>query len=68
MIRSRDYLPQFKNPQVMGDDGIARPAKNVMTIRQLLTHSAGFTYGFAPDSIVDKAYFEAQLFFPLTRS
>lgn len=58
-----DYLPQFKNPQVMGDDGIARPAKNVMTIRQLLTHSAGFTYGFAPDSIVDKAYFEAQLFF-----
>ena len=58
-----DYLPQFKNPQVMGDDGIARPAKNVMTIRQLLTHSAGFTYGFAPDNIVDKAYFEAQLFF-----
>ena len=58
-----DYLPRFQNPQVMGDDGVARPAKNIMTIRQLLTHSAGFTYGFAPDSIVDKAYFEAQLFF-----
>ncbi len=57
-----DYLPQFKNVQVMGDDGVARPAKNTMTIRQLLTHSAGFTYGFRPDSEVDKAYMEAQLF------
>ena len=57
-----NYLPQFAAMRVLGDDGIERPAKNPITIRQLLTHSAGFTYGFAPDSPADKLYNEAQLF------
>ncbi len=56
------YLPILANPTVMGEDGVARPAQNTMTIRQLLTHSAGYTYGFAPDSLVDIEYQKARLF------
>ena len=56
------YLPQFASMRVLNDDGVEAPAKNPITIRQLLTHSAGFTYGFAPDSPTDILYQQARLF------
>ena len=44
-----NYLPEFKNLQVfVGGTAEAPelvPAKQVLTIRHLLTHSSGFTYG-----------------------
>ncbi|THU76743.1 beta-lactamase [Dendrothele bispora CBS 962.96] len=48
-------LHEWKNPMVLAgwdDDGkpITRPAKNKMTLRQLLTHSAGMGY----DQSIDK--------------
>jgi CubicO group peptidase (beta-lactamase class C family) len=47
------YLPGFDKLQVITKfneaDGTAesRPAKNVMTVRQLLTHTSGIGYGFS---------------------
>lgn len=45
------YIPEFKNPQVLMSSNekdstyTARPAKSDITIRQLLTHTAGISYG-----------------------
>lgn len=44
-----DILPQLANPEVLegfgpGDTPILRPAKGRITLRQLLTHTAGFGY------------------------
>ena len=37
-----------------------RPANASMTIRQVLSHSAGLSYGFIePESVIDKAYIAA---------
>lgn len=46
-----DYIPAFKDMQVITEQGKKRgeyktePAKSQITIRQLLSHSAGITYG-----------------------
>ncbi len=55
------YLPEFADPKVLKPDATSiedtEPAKGSMTIRQLLSHSAGLSYGFIePESIIDKAY------------
>ena len=45
------YLPEFKNPQVLktfdaaGTNYTAEPAKSEITIRQLLDHTSGLGYG-----------------------
>jgi CubicO group peptidase (beta-lactamase class C family) len=46
------YVPEFKNMQVAvpGEDKTSYtlvPAKSEITVRQLLTHTSGITYGFA---------------------
>jgi methyl acetate hydrolase len=47
------YLPKYKNLQVItnynpADDSYqTRPAKGPITIRQLLTHTSGYSYGFS---------------------
>jgi methyl acetate hydrolase len=49
------YLPALANPRVITSwnaaDGTytAVPAKNAMTVRQLLTHTSGLGYGFTSD-------------------
>ena len=48
------YIPEFKNPrvlvEVLADSSFSsRPAKNEITIRQLLTHTSGIGYGFQDD-------------------
>ena len=54
------YLPEFAEPRVMLDDGSTRPASRPITIRHLLTHTAGLTYG-GGESRVSKLYGEADL-------
>jgi CubicO group peptidase (beta-lactamase class C family) len=44
------YIPEFKNPMVVikssaSDTGILVPAKSEITIRELLNHTSGITYG-----------------------
>ncbi len=47
------YLPQFKNMNVF-EDGVLRPAKKQITIRELLTHTSGLAYHFtAPPELVE---------------
>ena len=57
----KKYIPEFSNPQVLvsfneTDSGFStRPAKSDITIRQLLTHTSGISYGNGPTSkIYDK--------------
>jgi CubicO group peptidase (beta-lactamase class C family) len=51
------YLPEFKGPRVQwekADETV--PATREITIRDLLRHTSGLTYGFLDDSPVDKLY------------
>lgn len=60
-----DYLPEFANPHVMvgGNDmsPVTRPASRSITIRDILTHCSGLTYGFLRQGPVDARYREAGL-------
>jgi CubicO group peptidase (beta-lactamase class C family) len=65
-----DFLPAFAAMKVASDpavglDGV--PAKAAITVRHLLTHTAGFTYHFVPNSAVAQAY-RAQGLMPGLRS
>ncbi len=53
------FLPELAELDVLVD-GERVPAQNVMTMQQLLTHTAGFSYGFNPNDPVDKLYQEVQ--------
>jgi CubicO group peptidase (beta-lactamase class C family) len=55
------YLPEFKDMQVyVGKDKngkpILEPAKRAITIRDLLTHTSGLSYGLNRDDPVDQIY------------
>ena len=53
------YIPEFKGVQVYtpNEDGFTLEAQeNEMTIRHLLTHTSGITYGWDPKSYVDSLY------------
>ena len=47
------YLPEFKNPKVLvkpaSGDPYTMPAQREITIKHLLTHTAGLTYHWNPD-------------------
>lgn len=52
-----NLLPKLANPQVIegfGDDGapLLRPAKTAITLRHLLTHTAGFSYDFMSETLL----------------
>ncbi|MEH6567504.1 MAG: serine hydrolase domain-containing protein [Halioglobus sp.] len=51
------FLPQFANMKVWTMEG-AVDAKTPITMHQLLTHTAGLSYGFDPENPVDKLYRE----------
>ena len=48
-------LPEFANPQVVDGDSTV-PAHRGITYRDLLTHTAGLTYGFHNATKLDAAY------------
>lgn len=54
------FIPELAHPLVRvggeGDDMRTEPASRPITIQQLLTHTAGFTYGFSNDSPVAALY------------
>lgn len=49
------FIPAFKSPQVI-EDGKSVPARRAITIRDLLTHRSGITYGFLNGGAVGAAY------------
>jgi len=54
-----DFLPAFAKMRVLanpGKDAKTRPASGLITIRHLLTHTAGLSYHFIPDSPVREQY------------
>jgi len=60
------HLPEFAGVQVfagLDDKGQARtaPADHAPTVRELMTHTAGFSYGFDPSDPVDKLYQDAHV-------
>ena len=55
------YISDFDQPKVLKADakdlGDVEEAQSPINISQLLSHSAGLSYGFIePDSVIDKAY------------
>lgn len=57
-----DFVPEFARLTVAVDPekGLdARPARNVMTMRHLLTHTSGLSYNIAGDGPVQRAYRQA---------
>ena len=59
------YVPEFAHPKVYvsgeGETLKTAPAKNPITMEQLLTHTAGFTFSFQTSTPVSKMYTEAGL-------
>jgi CubicO group peptidase (beta-lactamase class C family) len=55
------YLPEFKDVQVYGEGGALVKPKSPMTIRHLMAHTSGLTYGFFGNTDVDKQYRAANL-------
>ncbi|MEE9253339.1 MAG: serine hydrolase domain-containing protein, partial [Pseudomonadales bacterium] len=54
------FLPELSNLQVLKEGASSvkdtEPAETLPTVRQLFCHSAGFSYGFLQESIVDQVY------------
>ena len=59
------HLPEFKSLPVFVKDGtdgpVTAPQKREMTVRDLLRHTSGLTYGIFGNSSVDKLYRKAGL-------
>ncbi len=57
-----DIVPEFANLEVATNPAnslAARPARNPMLVRHLLTHTSGLTYSITGDGPVQRAYREA---------
>ena len=55
------YLPEYAEQKLLKEGELVAPT-SPMTIRHLLTHTAGLTYGWTTDNPVDIEYGEAKLF------
>jgi CubicO group peptidase (beta-lactamase class C family) len=55
------YLPEFTNLHVRPPEGNEAPATRPPTIRELLTHTAGFSYNFINNPRLVAAYREARV-------
>ena len=59
------FLPSYKNPVVLLGGSLfkpeLRPAETVMTIRDLLTHTSGLTYGYHFQTNHDQMYRDKKL-------
>ena len=60
------FIPEFKNMEVYnGDQTEISDAKNAVTVKHLLTHTAGIIYGWGGQP-ADKRFQEAKIFAPDT--
>lgn len=50
------FIPAFKTSKVIGADGATTPARRPITVRDLLSHRSGLTYGFLNNGPVGNAY------------
>ena len=52
------FIPSFEQTQVWRGGALSdvEPQSSRMTVRQLMTHTAGLTYGFMNQNVVDEAY------------
>ena len=56
------FVPELKDLKVLNNDGQFEPVTQVMTMHQLLMHTAGMSYGFnARVDLVDQMYVQADL-------
>ena len=60
------YIPEFAGMQVAKTDGpggqpVTEPARHPMTIRELMSHTSGLTYGYFSRSQVDLLYFRSNI-------
>ena len=55
------YVPQLRDRQVLDAAGKRVPANHQPTMRELMSHSAGFTYGVFGNSAADQLYVQAKL-------
>lgn len=55
------WLPELEVLQVRTPEGQLVPALRSPTMAELLTHTAGFSYGFNPKDPIDQAYRDASL-------
>jgi CubicO group peptidase (beta-lactamase class C family) len=55
------FLPEFAKLRVRGPDSTEGPASRPPTIRELLTHTAGFSYNFINNPRLVDAYREARV-------
>jgi CubicO group peptidase (beta-lactamase class C family) len=55
------FLPEFSKLRVRGADGTEGPASRPPMIRELLTHTAGFSYNFMNNPRLVDAYREARV-------
>jgi CubicO group peptidase (beta-lactamase class C family) len=55
------YVPELRNLKVMDEAGHLVPESRPATMRELMSHSAGFTYGVFADTAVDRLIRAAQL-------
>jgi CubicO group peptidase (beta-lactamase class C family) len=54
------FLPELADLKVMrGDEAV--PLESPITMQQLLSHTAGFTYGFSRENPVDRAYQDGKI-------
>ena len=57
------YIPELAQLSVYNPDGEPTPAQQPVTMGQILTHTAGFSYGFNPKGDpVDALYVQAKIF------
>src|SRR4051812_21546589 len=50
------FIPAFKGQKVVGEGGATVPARREITIRDLLSHRSGLSYGFLNGGAVGDAY------------
>ena len=56
------FVPELGGLKVLNNEGQFEPVKQVMTMHQLLMHTAGMSYGFnAQNDLVDQLYLRADL-------
>jgi CubicO group peptidase (beta-lactamase class C family) len=55
------FIPEFKDLKVMDASGGLVPPVHAPTMRELMSHSGGFTYGFFGNSEVDQLYQKANV-------